>query len=71
MQRLLEDETMRSNMLKYLPDEDLAGKVRKEWEAVGTSKANKQAKAAAASGADINLQRWRVLEAEVHGKVNA
>jgi hypothetical protein len=69
MQRLLEDENMRSTMLKYLPDEELAEKIRSEWENVGTSKASKSARAASAEGGDINLQRWRILESIVHGKV--
>jgi hypothetical protein len=66
MQRLLEDDTMRSKILKYLPDEELAESVRKQWDSPGSGR---QAKAAATAG-DINLQRWRVLEREVKIKVS-
>ena len=69
MQRLLEDENMRNTMLKYVPDEELAAKIRNEWETAATSKASKSARTAATEGGDINLQRWKILESRVNGKV--
>ena len=65
MQRLLEDDTMRSKMLKYLPDEELAESVRKQWDSGTTGRQSKSA----TTGGDINLQRWKVLEREVKVKV--
>ena len=69
MQRLLEDETMRTNMLKYLPDEELAEAVRKQWEGAAAGGAGSRGSKAAAAGGDVNLQRWRMLEREVQIKV--
>lgn len=69
MQRLLEDETMRTNMLKYLPDEELAESVRRQWEGATAGGSSSRAKAAAATGGDVNLQRWKMLEREVQIKV--
>ena len=58
-QRLFEDETMRNNVLKFIPDEAVAERIRARWEGHGKP---------VRSNEDINVQRWRVVEEEVEMK---
>ena len=55
-QRLLADEAAWEPVLAVLKDEEVAGKLRSRW-------AREQGRFAAA--ADVSVERWRELEAEV------